>query len=202
MRHLAACLAVLVLGSLPLAVGANGLAANNKAQVSNFPLDGKTHLIGIQYGTRLSEIASDAKRQGYETATGSLVSMERWYQTRWKDLRLTWMTELTSNFGIIWGLGTGEHGKKYAISPSLKLGFIGQKQLGKGAMLVFRASTVLGGNLREKSCVADYGDIGGVQTVNCRLAATELTPTETLKYLYNKPAPDRIEVGIQFKYQF
>ncbi len=33
---------------------------------------------------------------------------------------------------------------------------------------------------------ADYGDIGGVQRVNCRLAATELEPKETLKYLLMK----------------
>ena len=34
-----------------------------------------------------------------------------------------------------------------------------------------------------RPCTADYGAIGGVQAVNCRLAASQLDPAETLRHL-------------------
>lgn len=61
----------------------------------------------------------------------------------------------------------------------------------KNAKLSFQSTFVpFGGRLKEKICIADYGDIGGVQRVNCRLEATELEPKETLKYLFNERKKD------------
>ena len=49
----------------------------------------------------------------------------------------------------------------------------------------------MGGRFKEHSCTADYADLGGLEQVNCRLAATELAPEETLKYLVNDLPPER-----------
>jgi hypothetical protein len=54
--------------------------------------------------------------------------------------------------------------------------------------------------MEEKTCVADYGDIGGIQAVNCRLAATALEPAETLQYLYNEKPSSYFRLGYQFNF--
>ena len=56
--------------------------------------------------------------------------------------------------------------------------------------------------MKERACTADYGDIGGVEQVNCRLAASEMTPTETLKYLTNALPPDRHNVWVRYTLVF
>lgn len=202
LRHLATFVLVAILGGQAKSALASEMM--ERLQAGSFALQpaNRTHFIGIQYGTKLSETVSSASRGGYESAYGNWVGMDRWYKTNWQDLRLTWLTQISNNYGVIWGLGTGEYGEKYKISPSLKLGFIGQIPFSKHSIFTFRVSTVLGGNLREKSCTADYGEIGGVQKVNCRLAASVLPPSETLKYLFNESAPDRIEAMIQLNHAF
>jgi hypothetical protein len=50
--------------------------------------------------------------------------------------------------------------------------------------------------------VADYGDIGGVQSVNCRLAASELPPQETLKHLFNQAPHDRVTLNFRYSINF
>jgi hypothetical protein len=112
------------------------------------------------------------------------------------------MTQLSSETGLIWGVGTGERGVKYRISPSFKLGFIHQARLGRCTTFTLRATTTLGGRLREKACTADYGDIGGVQAVNCRLAASEMEPAETLHHLFNDTARDQRQVSVLFSHAF
>jgi len=65
-----------------------------------------------------------------------------------------------------------------------------------------RAATRFGGGLKEGTCVADYGDIGGVQSVNCRLAASELPPQETLKHLFNQAPHDRVTLNFRYSINF
>lgn len=161
-----------------------------------------TYLVGAQFGSALSQQASQVRSQGYESAAGHWVGMDPWYRSTWKDLRLTWMTQLNRDSGFIWGLGTGERGEKYAIAPSLKFGFVQQASVGTKAVLSLRATTVLGGRISEKSCTADYGEVGGTQEVNCRMAASPMPPAETLKYLMNGSPRDRFEVMVQFKQLF
>ena len=86
--------------------------------------------------------------------------------------------------------------------PSLRLGFIHRASLARHTVLTVRATTTLGGRLREKSCTADYGDIGGVQTVNCRLAASTLEPAETLRYLFNETPRDRHQISVSLSHAF
>lgn len=162
----------------------------------------KTHLIGIQYGSALSKEVSSVRGQGYELSTGDLVRFDRWYGTQWQDMQLTWLTEVNSQLGLIWGMSTGEQGPKYRIDPSVQVGFLFQQPLSKLSAWSVRATTRLGGSLKEKTCVADYGDIGGVQSVNCRLAATELPPEETLKYLMNESPRDRLVFSMRYVKQF
>lgn len=161
-----------------------------------------TTLIDIRQGSDLSRRVRGLRSQGFESAGGEQVSFSGWYGSSWTDMRATWMTQLSANTGFIWGLGTGEQGRKYSISPSVKLGFIHQAHLGRRTVLTLRATTTLGARLREKSCTADYGDIGGVQTVNCRLAASTLEPAETLRYLFNDKSGERHQLSVSFSHAF
>ena len=146
-----------------------------------------TYLLDVRQDTQLSLKARALREGGYETAGGERINFSRWYAPDSSDIQISWLTQLNRNFGLIWGFGTGESAEKYTISPSLRLGFTYQIE-SKNRRFALTATTILGGELREKSCTADYGDIGGVQEVNCRLAATTLTPEETLNYLeYAKP---------------
>ena len=144
-----------------------------------------THLIDFKQGSELSGKVSDSSAGGFETAQGNFVSFKQWYQTNWTDTKTVWMTEINPNLGVIWGFSTGEKAEKYEISRSVTIGFAYSTQIDKTSFLSIRGTTILGGNLREKTCTADYGDIGGIQEVNCRLAASPLPPSETLIHLFN-----------------
>lgn len=61
---------------------------------------------------------------------------------------------------------------------------------------------MFGGRLKEKTCSADYGEIGGVQTVNCRLAASTLQPAETLQYLMNEKPKQDMLISVKWTYRF
>ena len=50
--------------------------------------------------------------------------------------------------------------------------------------------------------MANYGDIGGVQQVNCRLAATELMPETTLSYLLHRAPPSSFALNVKFTHLF
>jgi hypothetical protein len=65
-----------------------------------------------------------------------------------------------------------------------------------------RGHYTFSGKLREKSCTADYGEIGGVQEVNCRMAASILPPSETLKYKFNDKPIDFMAINVVFQYKF
>lgn len=161
-------------------------------------LSRSTHLIEIAQDSRLSLMVRGLRNGGFETSGGSWIAFENWYSTNWHDTRLSWITQVNRNFGVIWGLSTGERAEKYTIEPGFRLGFLFQSQPSKQSLLTFSGSTMLGGRLKEKTCTANYGQIGGVQTVNCRLAASELAPSETLNYLFNEKPES--SVHLRFKY--
>lgn len=179
------------------------LALAGSAAADAFPERNKsTFLIGLRKGSQLSTDVRSLRAGGYELADGTPVDFEDWYSSDWTDIGLTWLTQINDGFGVIWGLSTGERGEKYRIDPAMKLGFTLQRRLGRHSFATLTAHTIIGGNLREQTCTADYGDIGGVQTVNCRLAATELPPEETLDYLLDAPAYDRHYVTLVFTREF
>lgn len=189
-----------VLGALALGCGlANASDAYQPKFIDHgHSLAESTYLIEIKQGSELSRKASAYQDGGYETAQGTWVNFKPWYSTNWTDASFTWMTQMTPNLGIIWGAGTGEKGAKYVISPSLKMGLVFQTPITKDSYLSLKATTIFGGLLKEKSCIADYGDIGGVQEVNCRLAASLLEPTQTLQYLMNDKPYNKHTLSIRF----
>lgn len=181
---------------------AEGMDAANWMPVSHGSLLDATYLIELQQGSRLSQTAQQLRSGGYELADGQAVHFRNWYTPRRATISMLWMTQLTDRFGILWGGSTGERAEKYHIQPSLKLGVVMQLPTGKQATLSMKASMTFGGRLREHPCTADYGDIGGIQSVNCRLAATPLAPADTLNYLLDEQPYDRKTVSIQWQYHF
>lgn len=159
------------------------------------------HWVGIAQGGDLSSFVAPWRQESYELQTGEVVDWYRWYKTSWVDLKLTWFSPVTPQWGVLWGVSTGERGPKYRIAPSLLLGAVWVEPISSRERWVFRWSQRLGGGLTEHACQADYGPIGGgVQEVNCRLAASELPPADTLVYLYRrKPSEAQATVSLRWE---
>jgi hypothetical protein len=138
---------------------------------------------------------------GFELAKGEWVPFAQWYRTDWPDTRVDMLTQFGDDFGLLWGFGTGERGEKYTIDPSLRLGFVAQAHPSANSVLALTVRTIAWGDLNEQTCEGDYGDIGGVQTVNCRLAATYLPPEETLQYLAHAE-PNRLHISLTYSASF
>lgn len=172
--------------------------------IADFPLPAiaqETYLVGIHQGSNLADMAERLGYGGYELSDGRWQSFDGWYRSPWIDMRFEMMTQLSDNVGILWGLSTGQSARKLRIDPSVKLGVILQVHPTPSTTLSFTASSTLGGNLRELPCTADYGAIGGIQTVNCRLAASPIPPAETLKYLV-RASPSRLTLSLWFRGTF
>ncbi len=159
-----------------------------------------TSLIDIHQGSPLSDRARGLGNGGYELQSGSWVSFSQWYHTNWVDMHVDLITQITENTGILWGFGTGERGDKYSVEPSLKLGFLTQIHPNPNSTLSLSVTSTIGGSLNEKPCVADYGDLG-TYSVNCRLAAGEMAPEETLKYLVNAK-PESMHLWLNYRVIF
>lgn len=160
------------------------------------------HLIGLRQGTELTGKVRALGRQGYELADGQPADVLAWYRPAWTDTELSFMSPLQRDTGLIWGFSTGERGPKYRIDPSVHIGLVHAGRLGPRTRWSIRITTVLGGRLRERACMADYGEIGGVQAVNCRLAASEMQPSETLRYLLNQGPDNRTRIALRFVHEF
>ena len=161
-----------------------------------------TYLVDVRFSDAFSSLISKLRDGGYDLSGGSYVNFSDWYGRNWRDLQVTMMTQITDDLGLLWGLGTGERGEKYSIDPSLRLGFIWRTELTRRTTFSLTATTLIGGQLREKPCIADYGAIGGIQTVNCRLAATFIAPRDTLKYLVNESPIDRVVIKLNWALSF
>lgn len=162
----------------------------------------RTSLIEINQNNLLSRQMLNLSMGGFELAGGQRVGFDRWYRPTLQDTRVSWMTQITPHWGVIWGVSTGERGPKYTIDPSLKLGFVFNTPIDHKSQWSVKANTVFGGRLQEKPCTADYGAIGDVQAVNCRLAASEISPLQTLPYLLNSLPPDRHQLTVTYHESF
>ena len=159
------------------------------------------NIIDLYQGGSQSNLATVLSQGGYELADQTWVSFVPWYSTDAAEVHADFLTELNDDFGLLWGFGTGEHGEKYRIDPSLKVGVITQVHPRFNRTLSIKAMTTLWGSFTEYPCIADYGDIGGVQQVNCRLAASQIPPAETLQYLV-KSDPSRFRIDIAYRVTF
>lgn len=160
------------------------------------------HVIDIAQGSELTESVRNLANGGYELSDGTWVSLPKWYHTDWPDTHIDMLTQVGEDFGLLWGLGTGERGEKYTIDPSLRIGFVAQAHPSANTTLSLTVRGILWGNLTEKTCEGDYGEIGGgLQIVNCRLAATPLPTQETLQYLADAE-PNRLHVSLTYSASF
>jgi len=172
------------------------------ASSHSFNFWNETAVVSLKQRTALTLVAQQLGGGGFSLAGGEYISLSKWYQPKNPDFQIDFLTQLSPNAGILWGLSTGEYAKKYSVDPSFKLGFIFQYPLSSSSRLSFSFTQLFAGGLKEKTCMADYGDIGGVQTVNCRLAASTLEPATTLNYLARIPAPDRNWLNLRFNMNF
>ena len=161
-----------------------------------------THLVEVRAGSTLSDTARAASRLRYEYSDGQPINMVPWYRSNWTDLKFTFLTELDASTGVYWGFSTGERAGKYHIDPSLTLGFLHVRELSDNWSVSLSLKMRFGGRLRESSCMADYGEIGGVQEVNCRLSTSYLPPSETLPLLWNQAPEGRINASLRFDLKF
>jgi hypothetical protein len=164
-----------------------------------------TNLIELKQGSELSDLVAIYSNGGYESAYGNRIAFNSWYRPKnqWVDTKISFMTQLNKDFGLLWGVGTGENGGKYNISPSVKFGFIYRVPYDRGDSGVYlRLTSILGGRLKEKSCVADYGQIGGNREVNCRLAAGVDVPEDTLRNLMNQRPYNQNTISVVYKLFF
>lgn len=149
-----------------------------------------------------SSMASSLAEGGYELSDGRWQSFRGWYRPRISEVNILLLTAVDQNVGLIWGVSTGGSGEKYRLQPGVWVGIVSLWQISEQASLTVSAKTLLGGRLSEEACVADYGDIGGIQRVNCRLAASILEPSETLNYLVNDAGAVESTFGVEFVYRF
>lgn len=161
----------------------------------------KTHLLDLRLDMTHWSTAEDLSQGGYELSDGSWVSFADWYRLDHRQISASFLTDLDNGWGLTWGLTTGARAEKLRVEPGLQLGIIRQKKWGPG-YLTWSISTVLWGDLREKSCTADYGAIGGIQEVNCRLAAEIIAPEETLDYLVNVKGYEASRIGVVYEIRF
>ena len=170
------------------------------------------HLIDMAQDSELSATAAslgegwfddteNSRVSGFELSDGTPVRFADWYHTDWPDTRVDLLTQIGDDFGLLWGFSTGERGEKYTIDPSLRVGFVAQAHPAANSVLALAVRAVAWGNLNEQTCEGDYGEIGGVQTVNCRLAATFLPPEETLQYLTHAE-PNRLHISLSYSASF
>lgn len=160
-----------------------------------------THLVDIGQGSTLTDTATALGDGGYELSDGTWQSLGGWYHTDWPDTHIEFMSQFGEDFGLLWGLSTGERAEKYTIDPSIRLGFVAQAHPSPDAVLSLSVKTILAGQLNEHACEGDYGEIGGIQKVNCRLAASFLPPEETLQYLVSA-IPSRLYVSLSYRASF
>jgi len=167
-----------------------------------FDLWEATSLIEIKQGSELSNKMGFYRSGGFELSNGVPVGFRSWYTPTFVDTRISYMTQIHPKVGVIWGFSTGENAPKYAVDPSLKVGLVFRHEIDKTSALSLKGTSIIGGRLRESACSANYGDIGGVQQVNCRMAASTMQPSQTLQYLYNEKPFNYNTIWLQYTKNF
>ena len=161
-----------------------------------------TRLVGVRVGEGHSQLVRTTSRGGYELEGGEYQSFSQWYGFEIQDIEVEALTYMADGFWLSWGISTGQSGPKYRIDPSIIVGFEDSIDLQNGWSLWIWAKGKIGGYLWEESCVADYSLSSAEDTVNCRLAASTITPEQTLEYLWAEPPPNQFNVGLQLTWLF
>lgn len=161
-----------------------------------------TRVLDVRLGSARSAAMAALGRGGYDLADGTRIDLEGWYNARRPDLDIRFLTPVSPDLALTWGFSTGEQGGKYRIDPALRVGILYRRQVTRGGTLSVSMTAVAGGDLRERPCVADFGAIGGVQRVNCRLAASSLRPQDTLPLLVRKRGHWESRISISYVIRF
>lgn len=161
-----------------------------------------TSLAGAWAGSSRSSLAASLGVGGYELSDGTRVSFRQWYQPRIQTMNLLFRSEVAEGTDLVWGVATAESGKKYRISAGVWLGLHHQARLGRNATLSASLLTLVGGGLHERPCQADYGELGGGVSVNCRLAASALPPDQTLDYLVRARGWSETVLTLRYELRF
>lgn len=169
--------------------------ANNRFMAS-------TYLIGLSFEGLNSSRVRQAARDGFELSNGAQVDLAGWYSPRFPNVSATFATQVSPRLSLLWGASLGERGAKYTLGPSGMIGITVRQPLGRRSWLNLEVYGHFGGALRESSCTGDYGAIGGVQRVNCRMAASILPPAQTLDYLWNEPPVSFGQLKLSYEFRF
>jgi len=161
-----------------------------------------SYLLNLYRGSHRSSVAADLRMGGFDLSGGEYIAFRDWYTPALPDLTLLFLSQISDNFGMIWGVSSGERGPKYHIEPAIHLGFVYQYVPADNAVFAIKAVYPLFGRMHEKTCLADYGAIGGIQNVNCRLAADPMQPEDTLDYLIDLRGEVDATLGITFTLTF
>jgi len=143
----------------------------------------RTFLLDLRIGSSRSDIATNLARGGYELDGGTPIDFADWYTARLPEFNIKFLTSLSPDLGLIWGISTGERGEKYRIDQGMWIGFIYRYETSNQSDWTLSAMSLLGGDFRERTCQAYYRVTESFETVNCRLAATPLPPQDTLRFL-------------------
>ena len=185
-----------------LALAACTAATLGAGPATTQPRFADTQLLDFRVGSARSDMVASVRHGGFELADGTRVGFSRWYSARVPEVDLRFLTPIGPDLALSWGASTGERGGKYRIDPALRVGVVYRVRLDRARTLTIATTMVLGGNLRERPCVADFGAIGGVQRVNCRLAASTLSPADTLRYLMRKRGHRESRISISYVLRF
>jgi hypothetical protein len=176
--------------------------AQNIYDVQNGGLMRATRLTGLSFDGLNSNVVRAAAQDGLELSGGEMLGLNTWYTPAFPNISASFETQLARGVSVLWGGSIGESGPKYSLGPSGMIGLAVRRPVALRGMLSLEVMGTLGGALRERSCVGDYGALGGVQPVNCRLAASTLPPKETLSYLWNEPPAAYASVRLAYIFQF
>ena len=175
-------------------------SAPEQAHASDLLAD--TYLISVFQGSNRSTLGRSLGDGGFELSTGEFFTLRDFYTPTVPHLSVLFLRQVSPTFGFLWGFGTGERAPKYEIEPSIYIGVLAQHEVFENAFVSLRAVYPIGGRLRERSCTGDFGEIGGIQEVNCRLAAGLLPPSETLQFLATASGEIDANVSLSFTWVF
>lgn len=162
----------------------------------------QTQLVGLSFYGLNSGTVRQAARQGFELSNGTPADLAFWYSPQFPNISAVFATDLGRGVSLIWGGSIGERGPKYSLDPSGVVGILLRQPMGPRAELTFQVYGQFGGALRESPCLGDYGALGGIQAVNCRLAASILPPVETLGYLWNTAPTAQATAKLTYELRF
>lgn len=173
----------------------------SSSQTLAFDFIQNTYFVDLHHGGYNSKKAIGIGNVAFESSSGYIINLSKKYAPKWLDTEFGYITMLDKNHSIIWGFSTGQKAEKIVIAPSFRLGFVSNYEFNKHCSTSLKFTYIFGGDLKEKTCTATYGELGTYE-VNCRLAHTYLPPSETLKYLINDNPYNRTFIQLSYNYTF